>query len=72
MYATERIERVGRIVDEIVGGHGDPGDPETAALMRWLDVQVKRNVVITFGGGVNEVMRELIAVAGLGLPKVPR
>ncbi|MCL2534834.1 MAG: acyl-CoA dehydrogenase, partial [Nocardiaceae bacterium] len=43
-----------------------------AALMRWLDVQVKRNVVITFGGGVNEVMRELIAVAGLGLPKVPR
>lgn len=72
VFATERIQRVGRIVDEIVGAHGDPGDPETAALMRWLDVQVKRNVVITFGGGVNEVMRELIAVAGLGLPKVPR
>lgn len=72
VFATERIQRVGRIVDEIVGAHGDPGDPETAALMRWLDVQVKRNVVITFGGGVNEIMRELIAVAGLGLPKVPR
>ncbi|CAM3061271.1 acyl-CoA dehydrogenase family protein [Prescottella defluvii] len=72
VFATERIQRVGRIADEIVGAHGDPGDPETAALMRWLDVQVKRNVVITFGGGVNEVMRELIAVAGLGLPKVPR
>ncbi|MFM1724499.1 MULTISPECIES: acyl-CoA dehydrogenase family protein [Rhodococcus] len=72
VFATERIQRVGRIVDEIVGAHGDPGDPETAALMHWLDVQVKRNVVITFGGGVNEVMRELIAVAGLGLPKVPR
>lgn len=72
VFATERIQRVGRIVDEIVGAHGDPGDPETAALMRWLDVQVKRNVVITFGGGVNEVMRELIAVAGLGLQKVPR
>lgn len=72
VFATERLQRVGRIADEIVGAHGDPGDPETAALMRWLDVQVKRNVVITFGGGVNEVMRELIAVAGLGLPKVPR
>ncbi|QBJ97099.1 acyl-CoA dehydrogenase [Rhodococcus sp. ABRD24] len=72
VFATERIQRVGRIADEIIGTHGDPGDPETAALMRWLDVQVKRNVVITFGGGVNEVMRELIAMAGLGLPKVPR
>ena len=40
--------------------------------MRWLDVQVKRNIVLTFGGGVNEIQRELIATAGLGLPRVPR
>jgi len=26
-------------------------------LMRWLDVQAKRNLVLTFGGGVNEVQR---------------
>ena len=44
----------------------------TAELMRWLDIQVKRNTVLTFGGGVNEVQRELIATAGLGLPRVPR
>jgi len=25
-----------------------------------------------FGGGVSEIQRELIAVAGLGLPRVPR
>jgi hypothetical protein len=28
--------------------------------------------VLTFGGGVNEVQRELIATAGLGLPRAPR
>ena len=31
-----------------------------------------RNVVITFGGGVNEVMRDMIATAGLGLPRAKR
>ena len=44
----------------------------TAELADWLDVQHKRNLVLTFGGGVNEVQRELIATAGLGLPRVPR
>ena len=34
--------------------------------------QTKRNLVITFGGGVNEVMREQVAAAGLGVPRVPR
>ncbi|NMN96973.1 acyl-CoA dehydrogenase family protein [Antrihabitans stalactiti] len=72
VFATERIQRVGRLAEELVGRHGDPSDPETAQLQDWLDKQVKRNLVITFGGGVNEVMRELIATAGLKLPRVPR
>jgi len=72
VFATERIQRVGRLAEEVVGRHGDPADPDTAALLSWLDMQAKRNVVITFGGGVNEVMRELIATAGLGMPRVPR
>lgn len=72
VFATERIQRIGRLVEEVVGHHGDPFDPETAELMDWLDKQIKRNLVITFGGGVNEVMRELIATAGLKLPRVPR
>ena len=36
-----------------------------------MDSQTKRNLVITFGGGVNEVMREMIAAAGLKVPRVP-
>ncbi|MFD4183890.1 acyl-CoA dehydrogenase family protein [Rhodococcus sp. NPDC058514] len=72
VFATEQIQRMGRLAEEVVGRWGDPADPETGHLLRWLDAQTKRNLVITFGGGVNEVMRDLISTAGLGLPKVAR
>ncbi|GAA4490274.1 acyl-CoA dehydrogenase family protein [Rhodococcus olei] len=72
VFATEQIQRMGRLAEEVVGRWGDPADPETGHLLKWLDAQTKRNLVITFGGGVNEVMRDLISTAGLGLPKVAR
>jgi len=72
IFNSEHIQRLGQLLEEVVGRHGDPADPATAELMRWLDVQAKRNTVLTFGGGVNEIQRELIATAGLGLPRVPR
>jgi alkylation response protein AidB-like acyl-CoA dehydrogenase len=72
VFATERLQHVHRLIDEILGRHGDFSDPATAELADWFDVQAKRNVVITFGGGVNEVMREMIATAGLGLPRGKR
>jgi hypothetical protein len=72
VFASERLQQLGQLCEELVGRHGDPADEETAELVRWLDIQAKRNTVLTFGGGVNEVQRELIATAGLGLPRVPR
>lgn len=72
VFSTERIQKVGRLAEEIVGGYGNPADPHTAELLNWLDSQTKRNLVITFGGGVNEVMREMIAASGLKVPRVPR
>jgi 3-oxo-4-pregnene-20-carboxyl-CoA dehydrogenase beta subunit len=72
VFQSDRIQWLGRALEAVVGTHGDPADPDTGTLMRWLDVQAKRNLVITFGGGVNEVQRELIAMAGLNLPRVPR
>jgi 3-oxo-4-pregnene-20-carboxyl-CoA dehydrogenase beta subunit len=72
VFSTERIQKVGRLAEEIVGRYGNPAEPATAELLRWLDVQTKRNLVITFGGGVNEVMREMIAASGLRVPRVPR
>jgi alkylation response protein AidB-like acyl-CoA dehydrogenase len=72
VFGTERVQYVGRLAEEIVGKYGNPADPETAELLNWLDSQTKRNLVITFGGGVNEVMREMIAASGLKVPRVPR
>ena len=72
VYGSAEVLRLGQELEEVVGLHGDPADPATGALLRWLDVQAKRNTVLTFGGGVNEIQRELIATAGLGLPRVPR
>jgi alkylation response protein AidB-like acyl-CoA dehydrogenase len=72
VFASERAQHVFRLLEEVVGRHGDPADPDTARLMHWLDVQAKRSLVLTFGGGVNEVQRELIAQFGLNLPRVPR
>jgi alkylation response protein AidB-like acyl-CoA dehydrogenase len=72
VYGSEQLQRLGQLLAEVVGRHGDPADEPTAELARWLDVQLKRNTVLTFGGGVNEIQRELIASAGLGLPRVPR
>lgn len=72
VFASERVQHVGRVLADVVARHGDPSDPATAELVGYLDGQAKRNLVITFGGGVNEVQRELIAMFGLGLPRVPR
>jgi alkylation response protein AidB-like acyl-CoA dehydrogenase len=72
VFGSEQVQRLGAELVEVVRRHGDLADEQTAELARWLDVQTKRNTVMTFGGGVNEVQRELIAMAGLKLPRVPR
>lgn len=72
VFSSEWLLRLSQELEEVVWRRGDPADPATAELLTWLDVQVKRNLVLTFGGGVNEIQRELIASAGLGLPRVPR
>jgi len=68
VFSSEALQWIGQELEDVVGRHGDPG----GELSSWLDLQAKRNLVLTFGGGVNEIQRELIATAGLGLPRVPR
>ncbi|MFS2291510.1 MAG: acyl-CoA dehydrogenase family protein [Actinomadura sp.] len=72
IYASERVQEVGRIVGDVLARYGDPGDPETAEFMEATDRLAKGALVLTFGGGVNEIQRELIAMIGLGLPRAPR
>ncbi|MCC3312939.1 acyl-CoA dehydrogenase family protein [Nocardia africana] len=72
VFHTTRVQRVARIAEDIVYAWGDFADPLTAQTVKALDVHAKRNVVITFGGGVNEVMRDMVSEVALGLPKVGR
>ncbi|RDI18434.1 hypothetical protein DEU38_1202 [Rhodococcus sp. AG1013] len=72
VFHTTRVQRVARIAEDIIYAWGDLADPYTAQTLKSLDVHSKRNVVITFGGGVNEVMRDMVSEVGLGLPKVTR
>ncbi|HEY3687560.1 MAG TPA: acyl-CoA dehydrogenase family protein [Streptosporangiaceae bacterium] len=72
IYGSERLQDVGRIVGDILDRYGDPGDPQTRDLIARVDAGAKGALVMTFGGGVNEVQRELIATLGLGLPRAPR
>lgn len=72
VFAADQVQHLAADLVDLVHRYGDPSDAETDALMTYLDGQAKRNLVLTFGGGVQEVQRELIAMFGLGLPRVPR
>ncbi|GAA4804992.1 acyl-CoA dehydrogenase [Nocardioides caeni] len=72
VFASDQVQHLLADLVSLVHRHGDPGDPATRELLDYLDGQAKRNLVITFGGGVQEVQRELISMFGLGLPRVPR
>jgi len=72
VFAADQVQHLLDELTRVVHRYGDPSDEETGTLMDYLDGQKKRNLVLTFGGGVQEVQRELIAMFGLGLPRVPR
>jgi alkylation response protein AidB-like acyl-CoA dehydrogenase len=72
VFAADQVQHLLDELTRVVHRYGDPSDEETGQLMEYLDAQKKRNLVLTFGGGVQEVQRELIATFGLGLPRVPR
>ena len=73
VFGTELSIEVYKALMEIVGpaatfDRGSPG----AVLAGRLARSFQGALILTFGGGVNEVQRDLIALFGLGLPRVPR
>ena len=62
-----------RLLLEIVGPAGLIKSGQPGALFGGLLEQAYRGATtLTFGGGVNEVQRDIIAMAGLGLPRAQR
>ena len=57
----------------MLGPVGAIRDGSPGAVLRGLVEREWRSCQInTFGGGVNEIQREIIAMMGLGLPRAPR
>ena len=62
-----------RLLMEVVGQNAyvKRGSSESVLMSR-LEASYRSLVILTFGGGVNEVQRDLITVFGLGMPMVKR
>ncbi len=73
VYGTELRQETARLLLEVVGAAGSvrEGSPG-AVLAGLLEREYRSSVVGTFGGGVNEVQREIIVTTGLGMPRPPR
>jgi alkylation response protein AidB-like acyl-CoA dehydrogenase len=73
VFGTEFFCDTYRTLIEIVGQAGAlrRGSP-TAALQGRIERAYQGTLFLTFGGGTNEVQRDLIALFGLGMPRVPR
>jgi alkylation response protein AidB-like acyl-CoA dehydrogenase len=66
------IECLG-ILGEIMGPTAflKAGSPE-AQLRGRMERSYQGILVLTFGGGTNEIQRDIIAMLGLGMPRAPR
>jgi len=73
VFGTEFYLESFRLLMEILGPRGylKTGSPE-AALHGRLEMNYRSLIILTFGGGTNEIQRDLIAMFGLGMPRALR
>jgi alkylation response protein AidB-like acyl-CoA dehydrogenase len=73
VFGTEFALEAYRLLLEVVGqaGYLPEGSPG-AVLAGRLEHQARSQTIFTFGGGTNEVQRDIIAMVGLGMPRAPR
>ena len=73
VYGTELRIESNRLLMEVLGPEAtvQKGSPRSL-FDGMLEVGYRGAIVGTFGGGVNEIQREIIGAAGLGMPRVPR
>lgn len=70
VFGSEHIRRVSESCLRIMGSFGQLKTGSVRAPLRGkLERLVQMLVMLTFGGGTNEVMRDVIAMMGLGLPR---
>jgi hypothetical protein len=71
VYGTEFYVECYRFLLEVLGEQGAlaAGSPG-AVLQGRVERMYRATLILTFGGGTNEAQRDLIAMAGLGMPRI--
>jgi alkylation response protein AidB-like acyl-CoA dehydrogenase len=70
IYGSEFFVETWRMLLEIIGQAGAlVGDSQGAVLRGQLEHRYRSGSVLTFGGGTNEVQRDIVAAAGLLMPR---
>ena len=73
VFGTELSLEIYRALMEIVGQEAYLEEGSTGAqLAGKLERAYRAQTIFTFGGGTNEVQRDIIAMVGLGMPRAPR
>ena len=73
VYGSEGVLEILRRLMDIVGASALVRAGSSAALlMGELEYEIRANTINTFGGGTNEIQRELIAQFGLKMPRPVR
>ncbi len=71
VFGTELTQQVAGQLLEVLDHNGLRRGAE-APLRGALESAYRVAVISTFGGGANEIQRDIIAMAGLGMPRAPR
>ncbi|CDO90079.1 acyl-CoA dehydrogenase [Mycobacterium triplex] len=71
VFGTELTQQVARQLLEVLD-HNGLRTGNDAPLRGALESAYRFAVINTFGGGANEIQRDIIAMAGLGMPRAPR
>jgi hypothetical protein len=62
-----------QLLMEVMGPEGQLRDGSSGAILAGrVERMYRTTLILTFGGGTNEVQRDIIAMAGLGLPHYKR
>jgi alkylation response protein AidB-like acyl-CoA dehydrogenase len=73
VYGTELALEVYGLLLETVGQAGYLVEGSPGAVLRGrLENQARGQTIFTFGGGTNEIQRDIVAMIGLGMPRAPR
>ncbi|MEB2517507.1 acyl-CoA dehydrogenase family protein [Pseudomonas sp. YuFO20] len=73
VFGSESAIEILRKLAAIVGANGSMRSGSAATLLEGdLEYELRSATTLTFGGGTNEIQRELIAQFGLGMPRTQR